>query len=137
MTIEKFLLPLQPFVVNLGALKPGANHFDGRATKEFFESFGNQEIIDADVQVQFTVRSHGVSVDAECTIEGSVTVQCDRCLDDLKIAVSTGFEESYVAEGPELDLSQDIYDFICVSLPLQRVHPDGECNEETIKYLSK
>ncbi len=78
-----------------------------------------------------------MTVDAECSIEGSVTVACDRCLEDLDIPVETSFEESYVPEGDELDLSQDVYDFICIALPLQRVHPEGECNQETVKFLSK
>ena len=55
----------------------------------------------------------------------------------LEIPVETSFEESYAPQTDELDLSQDIYDYILVSLPMQRVHPDGGCNGETIKYLSK
>ena len=35
-----------------------------------------------------------------------------------------------------LDLSQAIYDYICLSLPVQRVHEEGECDPEAMKYLS-
>ena len=55
----------------------------------------------------------------------------------VRPAVETSFEESYTPEGDELDLGQDVYDFVCISLPIQRVHPEGECNQETTKYLSK
>jgi uncharacterized metal-binding protein YceD (DUF177 family) len=51
--------------------------------------------------------------------------------------VETSFEEQYTPEDDELDLSQDVYDYVCTSLPLQRMHPEGECNQETTKYLSK
>ena len=34
----------------------------------------------------------------------------------------------------ELDMSQIIYDYVCLSLPMQRVHEDGECNPEAMKY---
>ena len=73
----------------------------------------------------------------ESLISGSVTVACDRCLEDLELPVVTSFEESYVPDGAELDLSQDVYDYVCISLPLKRVHPDQGCNQETVGYLSE
>ena len=35
----------------------------------------------------------------------------------------------------EFDMSQIIYDYMCLALPMQRVHRDGECNPETVKYF--
>ncbi|MBO4756854.1 MAG: DUF177 domain-containing protein, partial [Bacteroidales bacterium] len=35
----------------------------------------------------------------------------------------------------DMDLGQIVYDYVCTSLPLSRVHPDGECDPETVKYL--
>ena len=128
---------MQPFVVKLTSLTPGKNHFTWHAGAEFFEAFGNVEILDADLEVTAEVVSHGLTADASCEIAGSVTVACDRCLEELVIPVETSFEEQYTPEDDELDLSQDVYDFVCTSLPLQRVHPEGECNQETTKYLSK
>ena len=128
---------MQPFVVQLTSLAPGTNHLKWNAGAEFFETFGNVEILDADLEVTADVISRGLTVDAACTMTGSVTVACDRCLEDLVIPVDASFEETYTPEGGELDLSQDVYDYVCTSLPLQRVHPEGECNQETTKYLSK
>ena len=134
---EKKLLPLQPFIVKLNGPASGRGAFDWRADKAFFEQFDNPDILDADVAVQAKVADYGATVEVQCSIEGRVTVPCDRCLDDLDLEVRTGFEEVYTPEADELDLSQDVYDYICTALPLQRVHPEGECNPETIKYLSK
>ena len=36
----------------------------------------------------------------------------------------------------DLDLSQTVYDYICLSLPVQRVHEDGGCDPETVRFLS-
>ena len=36
----------------------------------------------------------------------------------------------------ELDLSQIIYDYVCLSLPMQRVHEDGGCNPEAMRYYA-
>ena len=35
----------------------------------------------------------------------------------------------------KLDLSQAIYDYVCLSLPMQRVHAEGECNPDTVRFL--
>ena len=137
MIYSKILLTLQPFVVNLNDLGRGVSELSLGAGKEFFESFGNQEILDADIKVQASVNNRGVSVDVEAEISGTVTVLCDRCLEPLEIPVETGFEETYAPEGAELDFSQEVYDFVCIALPLQRVHEEGKCNPETTKYLSK
>ena len=51
MLIAKKLLTLQPFVVKLTSLAPGTTHFKWHAVAEFFESFGNSEILDADLEV--------------------------------------------------------------------------------------
>ena len=128
---------MQPFVVKLTSLAPGKNRFSWHAGAEFFEAFGNVDILDADLEVTAQVVSHGLTAEASCEIAGTVTVACDRCLEDLVIPVEVSFEETYTPEGGELDLSQDVFDYVCTSLPLQRAHPEGECNQETTKYLSK
>ena len=116
---------------------PSVTEFDRTIGKEFFESFGNPDILDARLDVFCDILRHGVTVDVECSISGTVTVPCDRCLEPLDIPVDTEFSETYAPEGDELDFSQEVYDFVCTALPLQRVHAEGSCNSETIKFLSK
>lgn len=132
MDFEKKILSLHPFVIPVKGLAPGKNHFEWAAGREFFELFENSDIIDADLKISVDADSGDFSLAVECRIEGHVTVICDRCLENLELPVSTSFEEEDV-----YDLTQDIYDFVCLSLPMQRVHPEGACNEETLKYLSK
>ena len=126
---------MQPFVVELKGLARGSSRQEWTAGREFFEQFGNSEILDADLLVKAEIHNHGATLDVSCEIEGSVTVACDRCLEDLVLPVETSFEESYTPELGELDLSQDVYDYVCISLPLRRVHTDGEFNGENTKYL--
>ncbi|MCQ2183120.1 MAG: DUF177 domain-containing protein [Bacteroidales bacterium] len=115
----------------------GISHFEWKADVEFFGRFENSEILDADVQVFVGLRNRGTSIDVSCEMEGSVTVPCDRCLEDLVLPVEAEFEETYVPESDELDMSQDVYDYVMTSLPMQRIHAEGDCNDETIKHLSK
>ena len=123
---------MQPFVISVKGLKPGRSHLDWHADGQFFASFENSEIKDADLDIAVDIDNDEFEIAVECRIQGTVTVICDRCLEDLVLPVSTSFEEDET-----LDLNQDIYDFVCLSLPMRKVHPDGECNEETLRYLSK
>ena len=123
---------MHPFVIQSKGLKTGRSEFEWHADAEFFESFENSEILAADVDIHVEVLNEDFEIEVKCRMEGTVTVSCDRCLAPLVLPVETSFEDENV-----YDLSQDIYDYICLSLPMQRVHPDGECDEDTIKYLSK
>ena len=83
---------MQPFIVNLKGLSRGESRFEWEAGAEFFESFGNEDILDAQVKAEATVVNKGARIEVNCSLEGSVTVPCDRCLDDLVLEFSTGFE---------------------------------------------
>ena len=37
----------------------------------------------------------------------------------------------------ELDLGQTVYDFICLSVPIVKVHPEGQCNPEMMARLKE
>ena len=144
------------FIIPLNGLATGKNEYSWRVGKEFFESFDNTEIIDAELDASVVIEKSGRYVGVDCEVVGDVTVECDRCLDELelpvdveiRLSVKYGTEEAsdevqegereviFVPEdGAELDMSQIIYDYVCLSLPMQRVHEDGECNPEVLKRL--
>ena len=143
------------FIIPLNGLTAGKNEFFLHAGKEFFDSFDNEEIFDADLQIRILVEKSGRYIWVDCDIEGDVTVECDRCLDmldmpiDVQVRLSVKFGEEEASEigqeterevifvkedEAELDMSQIIYDYACLALPMQRVHEDGECDPEAMKY---
>ncbi len=146
------------FLVPINGLPQGRKEFRWRVGKTFFEHFENSEILTADLDVEVFAEKSGHFIGIDCEVDGDVTVACDRCLEELELPVETGFRLSVkfgqepadsceAAEGgreivwlPEsdadLDLGQIVYDYVCLSLPVQRVHPDGECNPEAVRYLS-
>ncbi len=145
------------FIIPLNGLAAGKNEFSWQAGKEFFEAFENTEILDAELVVSVVAEKSGRWFGIDCEIDGQVTVTCDRCLEDLKLPVGTdimlsvkfGEEETsedhqegereiiFVPEGDaEFDMSQIIYDYVCLALPMQRHHEEGECNPEAMKYLT-
>ena len=144
------------FIIPLDGLAAGRKEFFWQAGKEFLESFGNTEILDAELDIKVTAEKSGRYTGVDCFVEGSVTVECDRCLEDLEIPVeldvllSVKFGDSESSEenqdgereviflpvdNTEFDVKQVVYDYVCLSLPLQRVHEDGKCNPEALKYL--
>lgn len=147
--MENFLL------IALNGLPSGKTVFEGRLGKEFFVEFGNSEILDADVNTMVTVDKSGSYIGIDMTLEGYVTVECDRCLEDLVLPVSRTVllevkfgageaqeqqdgerEVLYLSQdNTELDLSQTAYDYVCLILPLQRHHGEGGCNPEALKHL--
>lgn len=82
--------------------------------------------------------------------KGIIFVPCDRCLADVKVSIDTedmltvklgnGYsDEGDVVVIPEsdgyIDVSQYIYEQIALSLPIQVIHPEGECDEDMITKL--
>ncbi len=147
------------FIIPLNGLKPGKTCFSWRVGVEFFRKFENADIVDADLNVEVEVEKSGAYIGIDCDIDGTLTVPCDRCMDDVVMPVSTVAKLS-VKFGPEpvetdevavsdereivylsedeadMDLSQTIYDFSYLALPMQRIHKDGECNPEAMRYLN-
>lgn len=146
------------FIVPINGLTQGRKDFRWRVGKEFFEHFENSEILAADLDVEVSAEKSGHFIGVDCDVNGEVTVTCDRCLEELRIPVETGFRlsvkfgkepadsddatdgEREIVWLPEsdadLDLGQVVYDYVCLYLPVQRVHPEGECNLEALRYLS-
>ena len=145
------------FVIPLNGLTAGENRFFWKAGKEFFEGYDNAEVLDAQLDIEVSAEKSGRYIGVDCDINGWLVVECDRCLEDLKMPVdvevrlSVKFGEVDSSEeildgerevifipvdNVELDMSQIVYDYVCTSLPLQRVHEGGECNPETIRYYS-
>jgi uncharacterized metal-binding protein YceD (DUF177 family) len=144
--------------VPLRGLSNGSYTFDYQADGEFFHAFGSEIVKDAVCAISMVVTKSRDFLKVECAITGSVTVECDRCLDDLQIPIEVvrgllvkyGLEEEDAEDGSgdddvmivedsaaTLDLSQFVYDYVCLALPLQMVHPEGECNPLMTAYLAK
>ncbi len=143
------------FVISINGLTRGEHTFLGGADKEFFAKFENNEILDADLDVTMFVDKRQECVDVDIDLDGTITVPCDRCLAPVAVEVSESAsfrlrlkgesctlqedqEEVFLSDGSDiLDLSQEVYDFSLLALPLQRFHREGECDKAALDYLSE
>ena len=146
----------QDIVIPVKGLPFGESSFRFEIGETFFQEFGNTRIKDADCTLHVSVFRHQTLLDVHCHVAGFVVVECDRCLEDLTLKVDieprlmVGFGSVDVESGAadnedvlvidrtesELNLNQFVYDYICLSLPLVKVHPEGRCNPEMLRYLS-
>lgn len=140
------------YIIPLNGPACGKSQYEWVLDKQFFGSFENEEILDAEVIANVIEGKAGRKVNLDCSLCGHITVACDRCLEPVEMPVKASFKlalqydgEESVEEDREIiileddsleyDLSQVLYDYSFLALPLQRVHPDGQCNPGTLKYL--
>lgn len=133
-------------------MREDASHYEYQLDNEFFSSIDAPEIQKGRLAVSLDVRkSIGVFVLTFHT-SGIVLVPCDRCLDDMEIAINTNdtlkvklgasySDEDDIVVVPEEDgyinVAWFIYEFIALSLPIKHVHAPGKCNKEMMNALSK
>ena len=145
----------QDIVIPIKGLPLGESTFRFEIGDPFFQAFENSLIKEADCSVKVRVVRHQTLLDIVCEIVGFVVVECDRCLEDLTLKVdidphlTVGFGTVDVDDAEaeddvlvvdhtesELNLNQFVYDYVCLGLPLVKVHPDGKCNPEMLRYIS-
>lgn len=140
--------------INLTHADEAAKRLDIELTDRFFANLEQEEISGGDIHAHIIVKaSAGDIFKVNINLEGYVTVPCDRCLEPLTINIKAsdtvnikdGDEEEgdsadllYTIKGtPDYDLSWIVYEIIETALPMQRVHPNGECNSEMLSYITK
>lgn len=141
--------------VNLGL---GEHEFEFDVNDKFFENLEYSEIKHGNIQVKLTLIKQSTMMILQFNIGGTVKMNCDRCYGefdlpiagDYRLIVKVGSHDvgdedddiiSIAANEHELDLSQFIYEYIMLSLPLKRVHPDDEngkstCDQEMLNKLN-
>ncbi len=143
---SEFKLPLK----SLGA---GTHEFDYHLDKQFFASMENADVRDADISVHLTVEYRHDVYGLTFAISGTVTLLCDRCLDDLVVPIDTSYRlmvrygDDYCDDSDELlviphndnylNVSYMIYDTVVLAIPIKHVHPLGGCNRQMSALLKK
>lgn len=139
----------QPYSIAFKGLKNGHHEFRFEVGKSLFEAFESTEIKDGACEVAVDMERSDAMLLLDIRITGHVVVACDRCLEDCRIPIDfrsslpvrfSEQEHEYDGEvlwlvpgEDEVDLAQYIYESIVLSLPYQRVHPEGECDPDMLR----
>ena len=142
-------------VIPLHGLTRGGQEFEFSLGDDFLERFSRDLIQGLDARADLVAEQKGGWIEINCKVAGEAKVECDRCLEELQmpIAIDQRLTIRFDAEPgdvvneddniiilregtSEVDLAQTIYDLICVSLPMQKVHPEGQCSQAVLSRLS-
>jgi uncharacterized metal-binding protein YceD (DUF177 family) len=145
------------FIINFGSLSQGEHEFHFEIEDSFFQRFENSLIEKGNVDVLVVLEKKDNMLMLDFTMEGTVTVPCDRCLEDLDLDIES-FNELIIKFGSEteelsdnvimisskeheLDVSQYIYEYLTLIIPMRNVHDETDggkgCDPEVIKALEK
>jgi uncharacterized protein len=146
------------YSIPLNGLKEGSYSYEFEVGSDFFEGYEGSEIKDCNLLLEVVIEKLSGHFNVRFRLKGDVLVTCDRCLGDYyqhvesenRLVVKTGHE--YDDSDPDLlimpagmsefDLSQFIYDYSHLALPIRKIHPDGAegaggCDPEMIKRIAE
>ncbi len=140
---------MKSYTIAYKGMTEGEHNLSYEVDDTLFAAIEGYDIESIDCKVDITMKRSTQMLSLDVTITGSVVVECDRCLDDCSLPVAYQGEllvkfsnevQEYDGEvmwlspaEDTLDLSQYIYESIILSLPYQRVHAEGECNEDMLQ----
>ena len=137
--------------VRFSGLKSGSYNYHFTLGEEFFEGYKNDEIEGGKVEIEAKMERLQHMLMFTFLLNGEVETPCDRCLGRVTIPISgeehlcVRFSDTETCEDEEvvvlpenafeIDLSQWLYEYVAVRIPMQHVHPDGDCDPEMTKYI--
>ncbi len=139
-------------VVQFSGLKPGRYEYDYTLDETFFEAYENDELREGKVDFKVVLEKSERMLLFTFSFNGKVKSICDRCLGEIEVPVEgdatlcvkfsdteTTDDENVVflpESAYKIDLAQWMYEYVVVSMPMQRVHPEGECDAEMLQYIN-
>lgn len=133
----------QEYIIDYKTLESGIYEFDYHIDKEFFSMFDEPMVQDGNADVHAAMRVSSAGLDIQLTITGTLCVECDRCLEPFDMPIDASYDlvvkygdhttpldeaDDVITIGADddfLDLRQHIYEYVILSLPARRVHPDA------------
>ena len=147
---------MKEFSVNIIGLAKKQHEFKFTLGKAFFDEFGKDLLEEGNFEATVILDKHETFMEGVFRISGSAKLICDRSLEPFdypletvhKIVFKYGTEEMEVTDEivtiphdkVSLDVGQYLYEFIGLALPLKRIHPkyqqdDDENNEVEGKVI--
>ena len=146
------------YSIQFSGLAEGKHQFVFQISKDLLETYGQTEINDLNIKVDAFMEKKSRHLDFVFLIEGTINVQCDRCLDyfdlelnfDNELHVTFGDETSDLTDiddrmvlsykKDKIDLAKHFYDYINLQVPIKKIHPDDEngdstCNKKMLDNL--
>lgn len=143
--VSSYELPLR-------GLSLGSQEFEYHLDDAFFAATEATDVLSANVDVRLTVTNHGGGIlDLTFTFAGEIGITCDRCLEEMPLAIDTEYAvkvspgDAYDDSGddvivvpatwPALDVTALVRDTVLLCIPVMHHHEEGGCNAEMTRLL--
>jgi len=136
---------LSQFTIPFSGLNEGTHLFDFSADQRFFAGFENSEIEKGNVNIEVELEKRTTYLRLTFMLAGQIELICDRCLEPFLQPIESRnlllvkFSETETDDGDEviyihpgahqIQVAKLIYEFIVLSIPIRRVHPDDQDGE--------
>jgi len=155
---ERGLKRISEYIIPFSSYSNGSHEFEFELVDAFFLPFSDSEIQKAEVLVAVDMIKQDRQLEFTFTLDGWVLIPCDRCLEEYEQPISGEFtlyakfgngdndEEFDVVWLPQdayqIDLMQYLYEYVMLSLPMRKVHPDEAdgnpgCDPGMLELLQK
>ena len=143
---------LEQFKIDLKNQKDEVRTLDFDLDNLFFAALDGSEVNQGALHVSVSIRKTIGFYELLFHTEGTVTVTCDRCLDDMsqpieadnrlvvKLGAAYSEEDDVITVSEDegiLDVSWLIYEFIVLAIPIKHVHAPGKCNPAMSQVLEE
>jgi uncharacterized metal-binding protein YceD (DUF177 family) len=147
------------YIIQFVGLGLGLHDYTFEVGDSFFQDLDYSEIKHANIHVNLHLLKQSQMMVLEFEIGGTVKSECDLCTGEFdlvlegthKLIVKVGGSDTgnddddiitIAANEHELDLAQYIYEYIALSLPIKRVHPEDKngkstCDKEVLEKLDE
>lgn len=147
------------YIIQFVGLSVGEHLYEYDINDTFFENLDFSEIKQGNITVNLNLLKQSTMMVLNFNISGTVNMNCDRCTGELNLPINGDYKLIIKVGGNdasdenddiitiatnehELDISQYLYEYITLSLPIRRVHPDNEkgestCDKEMLKKLKQ
>jgi uncharacterized metal-binding protein YceD (DUF177 family) len=136
------------YSVNIVGLTNTVHRFTFEVRNDFFEHYGTDLVSEGSLKSEVTLDKHETFIEAAFDIRGTVKLICDRSLDPFdqpievkkKLVFKYGDADQELSDeiimihrdSERLDLGQYMFEFIALVVPMKKLHPrfQGEENDE-------
>ena len=142
----------ETYKIDLKGLKEDVSVRDFDLNDDFFKALDGSQLEHGALHVSVSIRKTSGFFELLFHTEGTVTVTCDRCLDDMEQSIKTDnaltvkLGDTYSEDDDTvtidenegiLDVAWYIYEFIMLAIPIKHVHAPGKCNSAMTQKLEE
>lgn len=134
------------FTVNIVGLKNTVHHFDFEVRNDFFSHYGTGLLTEGSLTAGVALDKRETFIEATFSVRGTVGLVCDRTLEpfdhpiraDKKLVFKYGDADEELSDEivvihrdrESLELGQYIFEFIVLEVPMKKLHPRFQHEDE-------